>query len=65
MSRPCREPSFADVIEDPLIQAVMLADHVDPAELRALMREAACRIGLGLCAPQSTSTRAAPAGDQH
>jgi hypothetical protein len=55
----------ADAMADPLIQALMLADDVHPAELRALMRETARRIELGFYAPQSTSTRAAPAADQH
>ena len=65
MSHPCREPKLTDAMADPLIQALMLADDVHPAELRALMRETARRIELGLYAPQSTSTRAAPAADQH
>jgi hypothetical protein len=64
MSRPCREPSLADAMADPLIQALMLADAVHPSELRALMRETVRRIELGFYAPQSTSTRAAPAADQ-
>src|SRR5205823_2428698 len=41
MFRPCREPSLDDAMADPLIQALMLADGVDPDELRALMRGAA------------------------
>src|SRR6266699_358567 len=41
MLRPCREPSLDDAMADPLIQALMLADGVDPDELRALMRGAA------------------------
>lgn len=65
MSHPCREPKLADAMADPLIQALMLADEVHPAELRALMRETARRIELGLYAPRSTGTRAAPAADQN
>jgi hypothetical protein len=56
---------LADAMADPLIQALMLADAVDPAELRALMRETARRIELGSYGPQSISMRAAPAADQH
>jgi hypothetical protein len=63
MLRPFREPSLADAMADPLIQALMLADAVHPAELRELMRETARGIELGLYAPQSTSTRAGPAAD--
>jgi hypothetical protein len=63
MLRPCGEPSLAEAMADPLIQSLMLADAVDPAELRALMRETARRIELG-CS-QSIRMRAAPAADQH
>jgi hypothetical protein len=56
---------LADAMADPLIQALMLADAVDPAELRALMRETARRIDLGFYAQHSTTMRAAPAADQH
>ena len=31
------EPTLADMLSDPVIQAVMRADAVDPAELRALL----------------------------
>ena len=65
MLRPCREPSLDDAMADPLIQALMLADGVDPDGLRALMRGAARRIELGSYGPQSISMRAAPAADQH
>jgi hypothetical protein len=65
MLRPCGELSLAAAMADPLIQALMLADAVDPAELRALMRETARRIEVGSYEPQSISIRAAPAADQH
>ena len=65
MLRPCGELSLADALADPLIHALMLADAVDPAELRALMRETARRIEVGSYEPQSISIRAAPAADQH
>jgi hypothetical protein len=64
MLRPCGELSLAAAMVDPLIQALMLADAVDPAELRALMRETARRIEAGSYGPQSISMRA-PAADQH
>ena len=63
MLRPREELSLADAMADPLIQALILADAVDPAELRALMRETARRIELGSY-PQSIGVRAAPAADQ-
>jgi hypothetical protein len=47
MSRCRYEPSVADALADPLIQAIMAADAVHPAELRALMLETARRIDLG------------------
>jgi len=65
MLRPCGELSLADALADPLIHALMLADAVDPAELRALMRETARRLELGSYGAQSISMRAAPAADQH
>ena len=65
MLRRCGELSLADALADPLIQALMLADAVDPAELRALMRETARRIELGSYGAQLISMRAAPAADQH
>ncbi len=65
MLRPCGELSLADALADPLIHALMLADAVDPAELRALMRETARSIELGSYGAQSISMRAAPAADQH
>jgi len=65
MSCPRREPSLADAMADPLVQALMLADGVHPAKLRALMRETARRIELALYLPQSTSMRTAPTFDQN
>jgi hypothetical protein len=65
MLRPYREPSLADAMADPLIQALMRADGVDPDELRALMRGTARRVELTVHVPQSTARRAAAAADQH
>jgi hypothetical protein len=41
------EPSLRDALKDPVVQAVMAADGVDPAALSALMRETARKIELG------------------
>jgi hypothetical protein len=39
------EPSLAETLLDPVVQAVMAADAVDPAALDALLREVARRVG--------------------
>ena len=62
MSRCRCELRVADVLADPLIQALMAADAVHPAELRALMLETARKIELGFHA--SASARVAPTADQ-
>ena len=62
MSHPTSEPSLADALADPLIQALMAAVAVHPAELRALMLETARKIEFGFHA--SASTRGAPSADQ-
>lgn len=41
-----REPSLRDALKDPVVQAVMAADGVDPAALGALMRETARKVEL-------------------
>ena len=38
------EPSLADALSDPVVQAVMAADAVDPIALSALLREAARKL---------------------
>ena len=43
----CIEPSLGDALNDPLVQALMAADGVDPLALGALMRETARKIELG------------------
>ena len=43
----CGEPSLRDALKDPVVQAVMAADGVDPSALSALMRETARKIELG------------------
>jgi hypothetical protein len=43
MSNPCA-PTLDDLLADPLVQALMSADHVDPASLRRDMNRTAARI---------------------
>ena len=38
------EPSLADVLSDPVVQAIMAADAVDPDALSALLRKAARKL---------------------
>jgi hypothetical protein len=38
-----REPTLAETLSDPLIQAVMMADGVDPGEVEVLLRRVARR----------------------
>ena len=33
----CREPSLNEIMQDPIVQAVMLRDAVEEAELRRLL----------------------------
>jgi hypothetical protein len=39
------EPSLGDALADPIIRAVMAADHVDPEALASSLRETALRVG--------------------
>lgn len=39
------EPSLGDALADPIIRAVMAADHVDPDALASSLRETALRVG--------------------
>jgi hypothetical protein len=39
------EPSLLDTLSDPIIQAVMAADHVDPHRLESKLRRIAARVG--------------------
>ena len=41
----CRDMSLSEALTDPLIRAVMAADGVDPARLRAELAETARRVG--------------------
>jgi hypothetical protein len=47
MSHCGSEPSAADALSDPLIQAIMAADANHPVALRALMLETIRKIELG------------------
>jgi hypothetical protein len=44
MNDRCREPSLAQVLDDPLTQVLMLSDGVDLSELRHLIDQARQRI---------------------
>jgi hypothetical protein len=44
MSMCDAEPTLTDVLSDPVIQAVMAADGVDPGEVEALVRRVSRRI---------------------
>ena len=39
------EPPLADMLADPVVQAVMTVDGVQAAEIETLMREARARLG--------------------
>jgi hypothetical protein len=56
------EPSLADALSDPVIQAVMAADAVDPAALNALLREATRKLEPASRPSRSAGTRMAHAG---
>jgi len=58
------EPSLADVLSDPVVQAVMAADAVDLAALSAMLREAARKVEPDSRASRSAGTRAAHTADQ-
>jgi hypothetical protein len=53
------EPSLADALSDPVVQAVMAADAVDPAALSALLREATRKLKPASRSSRSGGTRAA------
>jgi hypothetical protein len=52
------EPRLTDALSDPVVQAVMAADAVDPVELSALLREAACKLELGFADPDRPAREA-------
>ena len=52
------EPSLAETLSDPMVQAVMAADAVDPAALDALLREVAHRVEPRLRPSRPTGARA-------
>ena len=39
-----REPTLAELFADPIALAVMAADRVDPAALKAMLSGVACRL---------------------
>jgi len=44
MERSCREPSLAQLLADPMVQALMASDGVDRAELDEVIATARKRI---------------------
>jgi hypothetical protein len=46
--RSCRsEPTLAELLNDPVVRAVMAADGVEPRALEAALREMARGLGIG------------------
>ena len=41
-----RDPSLSEALSDPVVRAVMAADHVDPRKLAAELRAIATRLNL-------------------
>ncbi|MBV8754312.1 MAG: hypothetical protein JO328_15725 [Hyphomicrobiales bacterium] len=41
-----RDPSLSEALADPVVRAVMAADHVDPCKLAAELRAMATRLNL-------------------
>lgn len=39
----CRDPGIDEIVGDPMVRAIMLADHVDPEALKTLLRSVAAR----------------------
>jgi hypothetical protein len=56
------EPSLADALSDPVVQAVMAADAVDPVALSALLCEAARKLEADCRPSRSAGTRASHTG---
>jgi hypothetical protein len=48
MPRYWNEPTLSDTLSDPVIQAIMAADHVDPDALGDLLRETAHKVRFGV-----------------
>ena len=59
------EPSLAETLSDPVVQAVMAADAVDPTALDALLREVAHKVEPRLHPSRSTGARAMQMAAQH
>ena len=38
------EPTLSDALSDPIVQAIMTADHVDPQVLASSLRETAAKV---------------------
>ena len=59
------EPSLAETLSDPVIQAVMAADAVDPKALDALLHEIALKVESRLPLPQPAGLGAMRIGAPH
>ena len=46
MNHSCREAILKEILSDPVVQAVMEADGVDPGELEAMLRQVALRLSI-------------------
>ncbi len=53
---PCRdEPTLDQLLGDPMTQAIMRADRVDPLQLKAMLRSLGRRIGGRACGSAKAS----------
>ena len=52
-----REPSLGEVLSDPIIQAVMKADGVNPVSLEAELRQIARQLGGDAAPPRAPCDR--------
>jgi hypothetical protein len=59
------EPSLTEALSDPVIQALMAADAVDPAALNTLLREIALRVEARLPPARPAGIGALPVGARH
>ena len=50
-----RDPSLSEALADPVVRAVMAADHVDPRKLAAELRAIATRLNRFDPSPVTTS----------
>jgi hypothetical protein len=58
MTKLCDEPSLEELLGDPVTQAVMRADRVDPTKLEAMLRAIAREIADGCGVPTTVLVQA-------